>query len=178
MYYLGIDVGGSRIKTGVVNDAGEIVWRSTMEIPETFAAFRQAIIDLYNEQKDAYDIRGVGISSCGGINPYTGDVTPCIAPKLQYLIGENYYELRKDIPVPIAVEKDGNCAALGEKWEKIWKWQIISLGSLAGSLVLLLIIPVLGALVALAASIVMIVVAIMELVALYQSAQAFQKKIS
>lgn len=116
MYYLGIDVGGSRIKTGVVNDAGEIVWRSAMEIPETFAAFRQAIIDLYNEQKDAYDIRGVGISSCGGINPYTGDVTPCIAPKLQYLIGENYYELRKDIPVPIAVEKDGNCAALGEKW--------------------------------------------------------------
>ena len=69
-------------------------------------------------------------------------------------------------------------AALGEKWEKIWKWQIISLGSLAGSLVLLLIIPVLGALVALAASIVMIVVAIMELVALYQSAQAFKKKIS
>jgi len=115
MYYLGIDVGGSRIKTGVVNDAGKIVWRNTMEIPATFADFRQAIIDLYDEKKDAYDIRGVGISSCGGINPYTGDVTPCIAPKLQYLIGKNYYELRKDIPVPIAVEKDGNCAALGEK---------------------------------------------------------------
>lgn len=116
MHYLGIDVGGSRIKTGVVNDAGELVWSSAMAIPDTFAVFRQTIIDLYNEKKDEYDLRGVGISSCGGINPYTGDVTPCIAPKLQYLIGENYYELKKDIPVPIAVEKDGNCAALGEKW--------------------------------------------------------------
>ena len=116
MNYLGIDVGGSRIKTGVVNDAGEIVWNGSIEIPDTFAGFKQAIIDLYHEKKDAYDLRGVGISSCGGINPYTGDVTPCIAPKLQYLIGENYYTLREAIPVPIAVEKDGNCAALGEKW--------------------------------------------------------------
>ncbi|MBQ7846466.1 MAG: ROK family protein [Clostridia bacterium] len=116
MNYLGIDVGGSRIKTGVVNDAGEIIWNGAMEIPDTFAGFRQAIIDLYNEKKDEYAICGVGISSCGGINPYTGDVTPCIAPRLQYLIGENYYELKKHIPVPIALEKDGNCAALGEKW--------------------------------------------------------------
>ena len=69
-------------------------------------------------------------------------------------------------------------SALGEKWEKIWKWQKIALGSLAGSIVLLLIIPVLGALVALAAAIILAVVGIMEIVALYQSAQAFKKKIS
>ena len=68
--------------------------------------------------------------------------------------------------------------ALGAKWEKIWKWQIISLGSLAGSIVLLLIAPVLGALVAMAAAIAVLVVAIMEMVALYQSAQAFKQKIS
>ena len=66
-------------------------------------------------------------------------------------------------------------AALGAKWEKIWKWHIISLGSLAGSIVLLLIAPVLGALVAIAAATAMLVVAIMELVALYQSAQVFRK---
>lgn len=69
-------------------------------------------------------------------------------------------------------------SALGEKWEKIWKWQIIALGSLAGSIVLVLIVPVLGALVAVAAAIAMLVVSIMELVALYRSAEAFQKKIS
>lgn len=116
MHYLGIDVGGSSIKTGVVNAQGEIVQHGAIDIPDSYPAFRQAIVDCYRRFKDEYDILGVGISSCGGINPYTGDVTPCIAPSLQYLIGENYYDLRRDIPVPIAVEKDGNCAALGEKW--------------------------------------------------------------
>ena len=69
-------------------------------------------------------------------------------------------------------------SGLGEKWQKIWKWQVIALGSLIGSIVLMLIVPVLGALVAMAAAIAVLVVSIMEIVALYQSAEAFQKKIS
>lgn len=116
MSYLGIDVGGSSIKTGVVNPNGEIVREGKIGIPADFAAFRQALVGLYRQAADRYAIAGVGISSCGGIDPYTGAVTPCIAPALQYLIGENYYTLRQDIPVPIALEKDGNCAALGEMW--------------------------------------------------------------
>lgn len=116
MCYLGIDVGGSSIKTGVISGEGEILQEGKMAIPADFAAFRQAIASLYREAAEHHDIAGVGISSCGGINPYTGLVTPCIAPRLQYLIGENYYTLREDIPVPIALEKDGNCAALGEMW--------------------------------------------------------------
>lgn len=116
MHYLGIDVGGSSIKTGVVNDAGQLVQEGKISIPESFPAFRQALVAQYRQAASQYNIAGVGISSCGGINPYTGAVTPGIAPALQYLIGENYYTLREDIPVPIVLEKDGNCAALGEMW--------------------------------------------------------------
>ncbi|MBQ4640184.1 MAG: ROK family protein [Clostridia bacterium] len=116
MNYLGIDVGGSKIKTGIVNHHGQIIWNGSMPIPPDFPAFKQAIVNLYCSLEGEYHPAGIGISSCGGINPYTGDVTPCIAPSLQYLIGENYYELRSLLPVPIALEKDGNCAALGEKW--------------------------------------------------------------
>lgn len=116
MNYLGIDVGGSKIKTGVVNDRGEIVWSGSMPIPPDYASFKQAIVDCFRALDPEYALAGVGVSSCGGINPHTGDVTPCIAPSLQYLVGENYFELRGLLPVPVAVEKDGNCAALGEKW--------------------------------------------------------------
>lgn len=116
MHYLGIDVGGSSIKTGVVDQTGNIVQEGKIAIPADYAAFRQALAALYRQSARQYDIAGVGISSCGGINPYTGAVTPCIAPALQYLIGQNYYDLREDIPVPVALEKDGNCAALGEMW--------------------------------------------------------------
>jgi len=114
--YLGIDVGGSRIKTGVVDDLGTIVYSDSMPIPADYPAFQLAIVNCFRSLDTEYHLAGVGISSCGGINPHTGDVTPCIAPSLQYLVGENYYELRKLLPVPIQVEKDGNCAALGEKW--------------------------------------------------------------
>ena len=129
MNYLGIDVGGSRIKTGVVNDAGEIIWNGSIEIPDTFAGFKQAIIDLYNEKKDEYAIGGVGISSCGGINPYTGDVTPCIAPKLQYLIGENYYELKSTSPCPSPWKRTATAPpwaksgrAAGRSWKATAPW--------------------------------------------------------
>lgn len=116
MHYLGIDVGGSSIKTGVINAQGEILQEGKMAIPEDFAAFRQAILSLYHQAAAQYPIAGVGISSCGGINPHTGQVSPCIAPALAYLVGENYYSLQPELPVPLAVEKDGNCAALGEMW--------------------------------------------------------------
>lgn len=116
MPYLGIDVGGSSIKTGIVDAAGQLLTTGSRPIPESCAAFFDLLVFLYEEAAGEYPIEGVGISSCGGIDPHTGAVTPCIAPKLQYLIGQNYYTLRQRIPVPVAVEKDGNCAALGEKW--------------------------------------------------------------
>ena len=65
-------------------------------------------------------------------------------------------------------------AALGDRWEKIWKWQIISIGSLLGSVVLALIIPVLGLLATLAAAIAVLVVSVLEMAALYRSAEAFR----
>lgn len=116
MPYLGIDVGGSSIKVGIVDAAGQLLETSSRPIPESCGGFFDLLTALWEEAAAKQQILGVGISSCGGIDPHTGDVTPCIAPRLQYLIGQNYYTLRQRIPVPVAVEKDGNCAALGEKW--------------------------------------------------------------
>ena len=114
--YLGIDVGGSSIKTGIVDEKGELLARGRIEIPESFPAFERTILAAIDEAKAQHQISGVGISSCGGINPYTGEVFAKIAPSLLYLIGENYYALREKTDLPLYVEKDGNCALLGEMW--------------------------------------------------------------
>ena len=66
-------------------------------------------------------------------------------------------------------------AALGERWRKLWKWQLISIGCMLGGVVFMLIIPVLGALVVLAGSLAAAVVSIMTIVNLYRSAQVFRK---
>ena len=54
----------------------------------------------------------MGISSCGGIDPASGVVFAKLAPSLNYLIGRQYYEIRRRTNLPVALEKDGNCAAL------------------------------------------------------------------
>ena len=64
---------------------------------------------------------------------------------------------------------------LGEKWRKLWKWQIISIGSMLGGVVFMLIVPLLGALVVLVSAVAGAVVVIMTIVNLYRSAQAFRK---
>ena len=66
-------------------------------------------------------------------------------------------------------------AALGERWLKLWKWEIISVGCMLGGAVFMLIVPMLGALVVLASALAAAVVSIMTIVNLYKSAQAFRK---
>lgn len=63
---------------------------------------------------------------------------------------------------------------LSENWLTIRKWYVIIYASLLGSLLVLVIIPILGLLVILAAAIGVIVLAIAEMVILYRTAKAFR----
>ena len=115
--YLGIDVGGTSIKAGVVDDGAQILSRYRLPIPPSFPAFLDALEGLIAQARAEYPaLCGVGISSCGGIDPSSGVVFAKLAPSLHYLIGRDYYELRRRTDLPVALEKDGNCAALGEIW--------------------------------------------------------------
>ncbi len=65
--------------------------------------------------------------------------------------------------------------ALSEKWETLWKWYIGLLCGMFGSLLVMLVIPVLGALAILAATIGGLVVSILKLVYLYRTANTFRR---
>ena len=64
---------------------------------------------------------------------------------------------------------------LSEKWEKLWKWYIGMFGAMIGSILVMLIIPILGALVMIGAAIGTIVVSILKLVYLYRTAKIFRE---
>lgn len=66
-------------------------------------------------------------------------------------------------------------AAVGEKWPKLWKWELISVGCMLGGTVLMLIAFGLGAFVVVISALATVVVVIMTIVNLYRSAQAFRK---
>ena len=63
---------------------------------------------------------------------------------------------------------------LAEKWQKLWKWTIAAMGAMVGSLILILIAPILGLLLTLAGAVASIVTSVLKLVYLYQTAQTFR----
>ena len=63
---------------------------------------------------------------------------------------------------------------LSEKWYKLWKWYIGSMGAVLASILVILIVPFLGLLVTLAALIAVLVVGILKLVYLYRTAKWFR----
>ena len=64
---------------------------------------------------------------------------------------------------------------LGQRWMTLWKWQIVAIGGLLVSTLLLLVAPPLGALLVVVVGVIGIVAGVLTLVNLYKSAQAFRK---
>lgn len=83
-------------------------------------------------------------------------------------VGE-YNEYMAHAEVLIDVDRE-----LSEKWRMLWKWYIGLFGGMIGSLLVLIIIPLLGALAMLAAAVGVIVVSVLKLVYLYRTAQIFR----
>lgn len=64
-----------------------------------------------------------------------------------------------------------------EKWLKLWKWTLIGMGVMIGSILFILIVPLLGLLLTLAGAIVSIITSVLKLVYLYHTAQTFRSLI-
>ena len=85
------------------------------------------------------------------------------------LVGEyNEYSAHAEVVGDVA-------PVLSDKWTGLWKWYIGMTLGLLGSILLMLIIPILGLLVALVTAIGTIVVSILKLVYLYRTAKVFRE---
>ena len=65
-------------------------------------------------------------------------------------------------------------SALGDKWQKLWVWQIIGIVSTFFAILLVLVAPGFGTFLTLAAAIYVLVIEIIYLVTLYRSAKAYR----
>lgn len=120
MYYLGIDLGGTNIAIGLVNEKFEIVLkdkvptgaaRPTGEIIDDMAALCKSIVDRAGITFD--QVEYAGIAAPGSIDPKNGVVRYANNIKMNnYPIAE---ELKSRIPVKkVLLENDANAAALAE----------------------------------------------------------------
>jgi len=117
-YYLGIDVGGTRIKGGIVDGDGLVLAQGSVETD--IKDLTGSVIKLSEEllQKAALkkiDIAGIGMGIPGIIDGEAGIITYSNNLELKdvKIVKEIAKAWGKDAP-PIAITNDANAAALGE----------------------------------------------------------------
>ncbi len=119
MYYLGIDLGGTNIACGVVNEHYEIIGkgkvktnlpRSAEEIADDMA--KASLSAIEDAGLKVNDIAFAGIGSPGSIDPYTGIVAT--SNNLDFTNVPLKEIVEKRINIPTYIENDANAAAYGE----------------------------------------------------------------
>lgn len=112
--YIGIDVGGTTIKHGLLTDEGEILSKNKLKTPLEKNQFLNTIVDIVTQYRSQDKIEACGISMPGVIE---GDGFLTTAGALKNLYGINLIKaLQKDVALPITVINDANAAALAEHW--------------------------------------------------------------
>ena len=110
--YLGIDVGGSFIKYGILQQA-EFVQKGSVATPKDgYTSFATELKEIVSEAL-SYPLKGIGICVPGKVNSDTGLVE--YGGSLPYLHGKNLVaEIRKFTSLPVFVENDGKSATRAE----------------------------------------------------------------
>ncbi len=116
---IGIDLGGTGIKIGVLNPEYEILaqtaipTRADRPFAQVIADMGQAAVQLLEENGyQAGDCLGIGVGSPGTIDSTNGVVL--YSNNIRWDNVPLAAELGKYLSVPIYVNNDANCAALGE----------------------------------------------------------------
>lgn len=119
MYYIGIDLGGTNIAIGLVNEAGEIVKNKSIPtlkergidaICQDMIRLCKTLMSQNNLTKE--DIHSIGIGTPGTVDAEKGII------KYSNNISINNFPIRKvineSLDIPVYVANDADCAALGE----------------------------------------------------------------
>lgn len=119
MKYLALDIGGTKIKYGIVDELGNVENSNSTDTEAYKGAdyIIQKIKKIIENLIKEYDnIKGIGISTAGQVNSEEGEIIFATETfpgwtgvKLRRIIEETFN-------YPCYVNNDVNCAALGEMW--------------------------------------------------------------
>lgn len=111
---IGIDVGGTKVLGGVVDDTGVVLARARKETPrQGGAALTQTIAETVKELMADHKVESVGVSAAGFVSSdrKTMLATPNIADWNDVDLDS---QLKSLIGLPVVIENDANAAAWGE----------------------------------------------------------------
>ncbi len=111
---IGIDVGGTKVLGGVVDEAGKVLTTARKDTPrQGGSALTQTIADVAKELLEQHSVASVGVSAAGFVssNRKTMLATPNIADWNGVDLDNQLTTL---IGLPVVIENDANAAAWGE----------------------------------------------------------------
>ena len=110
---IGIDVGGTKIAAGVVDEQGTIIARTHRDTPaDSVDATAAAICDAAAELIASHDVEAVGIGAAGFVS--SDRSTVLFAPNLAWRDEPLGARVSAELKIPVVVENDANAAAWGE----------------------------------------------------------------
>lgn len=109
----GIDIGGTKILGGVVDEDGAILAELRVESPATDAeAIEGAVCELVRTLSAEHEVAAVGVGAAGYVDKTRSIVM--FAPNIAWRDVNLRAELERDLDLPVVVENDANVAAWGE----------------------------------------------------------------
>ena len=119
MYYIGIDIGGTNLKAGLVDESYQITatrkqplqFASMEQMGETLAEMAIALVEENHIPKD--QIASVGMGFPGPVDNRRGVVIKTVNIPIRFMpVAEMFHRRWADVPVHLG--NDADCAALGE----------------------------------------------------------------
>jgi glucokinase len=110
---IGVDIGGTKIAAGVVDEAGKIIVTTRRDTPaEDTSRTQDGIVDAVQELTAEFQIEGVGIGAAGFVDDMRSTVM--FAPNLAWRDEHLRTSLERRLKLPVVIENDANAAAWAE----------------------------------------------------------------
>ncbi|MFZ0121937.1 MAG: ROK family glucokinase [Pseudonocardiaceae bacterium] len=110
---VGVDIGGTKVAAGVVDEHGTIVAIAHRHTPaEDVSLIEDAIAAAVGELTGKYDVAAVGIGAAGFVDAQ--GATVMFAPNLAWRDEPLQASLQRRLELPVVVENDANAAAWAE----------------------------------------------------------------
>ncbi|MFG2623713.1 ROK family glucokinase [Streptomyces sp. NPDC048473] len=109
---IGVDIGGTKIAAGVVDEEGQILSMFKVSTPQTAEGIVDAIAAAVSGASEGHQIDAVGIGAAGYVDDKRATVL--FAPNINWRHEPLKDKVEQRVGLPVVVENDANAAAWGE----------------------------------------------------------------